>query len=466
MKKIINFFNSVRLSLFLISLLIVLSALGSFYSKTDPYSGLSGWIIKLSGMSHDKVVDLLSLLGLANIYYSKLFIALLILLSMNLLVCTFKRTLNAKIYSKEKLYKSYFLTDSKSLIKIETADSIEEILKKLSLSFNKYSNYISCDNESKEYCFFASKGSLSKYAVYIVHLGVFVIILFGMLNGLFGYTGNIAILEGDMDNEVVLDSENSKVLPFHIRLDNFEVMFYENSTTPSNFYSKITILDNKNEVLGGDIQVNKPFKYKKIKIFQASYGFFPNKNVDFIFEYQGNVDKKTISTKMDEIHQIDNSLSFAVRDFIPSVAGDNEGKLINLNNMMINPAVLVEFFKDNKSMGQVPILARFSETGNFGDFILAFKKAYGIQYSVFSVNYNPFIQAIFIGFIILAIGVILAATIEHKVVMVTITDFGEKRVMKTFCYRNRLRSYSQELIDGFLKKIEANSEIEGGRKNV
>jgi len=42
--------------------------------------------------------------------------------------------------------------------------------------------------------------------------------------------------------------------------------------------------------------------------------------------------------------------------------------------MMINPAVIVEFFIDGESKGAVPILAKYPQTGVFDQFSLVFEK--------------------------------------------------------------------------------------------
>jgi len=87
------------------------------------------------------------------------------------------------------------------------------------------------------------KGKIGRLGVHIVHLGVLIIIAGGILGGLFGYSGNIGILEGDTDDAIVLKDNRTVKLPFKIKLENFELSYYDNSTKPKQYTSDIVISD-------------------------------------------------------------------------------------------------------------------------------------------------------------------------------------------------------------------------------
>ncbi|MEF3254729.1 MAG: cytochrome c biogenesis protein ResB, partial [Deferribacterales bacterium] len=185
-----------------------------------------------------------------------------------------------------------------------------------------------------------------------------------------------------------------------------------------------------------------------------SYGFFPSKDVKFIFNFKSKEMEKKIVVGMDEGYKIDDKISFAVRDFAPSLSLDSQGKLINLNDMMINPAVIVEFMMEGEHNISVPILANYPQTGEFDLFDLQFVKAYGVQFSVLSVNYNPFIWLIYVGFFVLAVGVVITFMFEHKLVFIKIAEDNGKSYIWVNGYRKRFKKDLNRFLTDLKNKIE------------
>ncbi|MEF3255620.1 MAG: cytochrome c biogenesis protein ResB, partial [Deferribacterales bacterium] len=322
-----KFFSSVKLAISLFLLLLFLSAFGSFVSTTNPQSGILGLVIKITGKSHHEVIDIFTRLGLVDVYHSYLFIFLLILLAINLLVCTVTRLPSVfTILKKEPLINKNIFNDKPYDIEIDHKD--EALESKITNMLKSYKIIEECGEDKKVKYITGEKGKLGYLGVHIVHLGVFIILLAGILGGFFGYSGNIAILEGDTDDSVILKDNKTVKLPFKIKLDNFHLSYYDNSSKPKEFKSDIIIHDE-----GPDkfytIETNKPLKYKNLWIYQASYGFFPSKDVKFIFNFKAKEMEKKIVVGMDEVYKIDDKISFAVRDFAPSLSLDSQGKLIN-----------------------------------------------------------------------------------------------------------------------------------------
>ncbi|MCA1932944.1 MAG: cytochrome c biogenesis protein ResB [Calditerrivibrio sp.] len=436
LKKILNFFSSIKLALVLFLILGLTSGFGSFVSASKPDSGVLGFFVNITGKSHQEVISLFSKIGILDIYHSYFFISVLILFSVNLAVCTINRLPSIISILKKDLEvnRSIFYKVSNENVNLNIPiNKVEEILDKKLRGFSKV--------EEKDGNFIyitAERGRLSRLGVHIVHLGVFLIIIAGIFGGIFGYSGNMGVMEGDTDNVVILKDNKTVTLPFKIKLENFYLTYYDNTTKPKEYSSDLVIIDD-----GPDKQFkvssNRPIKYKNIRIYQASYGFYPSKDVKFIFDLRINDLIKRISVSMDEEYRVDQSLSFSVRDFAPSLSIDPQGRLINLNDMMINPAVIVEFSIDGDVKGSVPILANYPDTGKFDKFELRFIKAYGVQFSVFSVNYNPFLWLVYIGFIFLSIGMIIAFLQEHQILYIKLTDSGDSTFIEIKGYRHRFK---------------------------
>ena len=72
---------------------------------------------------------------------------------------------------------------------------------------------------------------------------------------------------------IVVKRNGEKVpLNFAVKLNDFNIEFYEGTKTAKAFTSNISIIENNNEVKNTDINVNHPLKYKDVVFYQASYG--------------------------------------------------------------------------------------------------------------------------------------------------------------------------------------------------
>lgn len=452
MNKIFEFFSSIRLALTLIVIIILLSIFGSFVSTTNPDSGIIGILSRITGTHHQEILISFDRLGLLDIYHSKLFVFVLLFFTLNLIVCTFYKLPNLITLLKRDLKPNKAIFEKGRSIQIEKDEGLSSVKDKIYTVFQNY-KVVEEKDENGNFYLTAEKGVLSRLGVYIVHFGLIIILLSAVLGGLFGYSGNIAILEGDSDDSVILKDNKTVKLPFRIKLNEFHVSYYDNSTKAKEYKSEIIISKKDKPDEAFLVEVNKPARYENLKIYQASYGFFPSKDVVFRFLFKSGENQRKIQVKMDELVSIDEHLQFVVRDFAPSLSLDKEGKLINLSDMMINPAVIVEFFVDGESKGGVPILANYPQTGVFDRFELQFQKAYGVQFSVLSVNYNPFMSMIYIGFIILSIGIVIVFTIEHRLIFVKVRSVGDKQIIELAGYRHRYKKDTERMLKEISEKI-------------
>jgi len=91
LKKILDFWASVKLAMFLFILIALSSSLGTFIQQNDSGSKAVFWLSEKLGMTHEQIYMWLVKTGLADMYSSWWFIGLLVLFGVNLTVCTFYR---------------------------------------------------------------------------------------------------------------------------------------------------------------------------------------------------------------------------------------------------------------------------------------------------------------------------------------------------------------------------------------
>ena len=121
--------------------------------------------------------------------------------------------------------------------------------------------------------FYHKSFSWKKITVPLFHLS-FVLIMTGALFTRYtGIEGMVYIREGQQTNIVKLENSKGDLkLPFNIYLDNFELLRYPGSNSPSSYSSYITVEDyEKNQAFEYHIYMNHILKYRGWRFFQTSY---------------------------------------------------------------------------------------------------------------------------------------------------------------------------------------------------
>jgi cytochrome c biogenesis protein len=265
--KLWETFASVRLTIFLLLTLAATSIIGTFIPQNeDPaaYYQIYGKFL----------YRFFSLLGLFDMYHSWWFRFLVLLLTVNVIVCSLKRltatwrTLFVKNSSfnparfRNLRQKQEFL-DSRPAVRLKPG--YESVVAR---SFH----YHRTEDTDKGFVIFAEKGRWTRLGVYMVHLSVIVLLIGSLIGSIFGFEGYVNIAEGQSAERIRLRNSNAMLaLDFEIRCDDFEVSFYD-SGAPKEFRSSLTILRNGRPVEKKDILVNDPLRYEGVNIFQSSYG--------------------------------------------------------------------------------------------------------------------------------------------------------------------------------------------------
>ena len=79
-----------------------------------------------------------------------------------------------------------------------------------------------------------------KYGILLLHISFMVILLGALITNLFGFEGIVHIREGETTS-IMRTTEGERQLPFSIRLDDFRLIRYPGSRSPSSFESFLTI---------------------------------------------------------------------------------------------------------------------------------------------------------------------------------------------------------------------------------
>ena len=101
-----------------------------------------------------------------------------------------------------------------------------------------------------------------------LHVGLVVILAGALVTHLFGESGSIHLREGETTADYELDDETPATLPFSIRLEAFDIDYYEGTQRPLDYRSDITFLPEGNAVR---ISMNNIAKYRGYRFYQADY---------------------------------------------------------------------------------------------------------------------------------------------------------------------------------------------------
>ena len=107
---------------------------------------------------------------------------------------------------------------------------------------------------------------------FVFHLAFVIILIGAALTRYFAIQGTITIKEGDTSNTFISNSGNVLKLPFQIKLNDFILVRYPGSKSPSSFASEVTIIDTKNSIkFDQTISMNNTLLYEGYKFYQNSY---------------------------------------------------------------------------------------------------------------------------------------------------------------------------------------------------
>lgn len=427
-EKVWNFFASVDLAIALFIVISIGAAIGTIIpQQAEPEATIRFFSKFLSISNATKAYEIVSLLDLNNLYHSWWFTFLLFMFALNLIVCSIDRLPNLlKSYKalpqplpSQILDKMPIRKDLKTVDKSNISDKIVDIFKNKGFVTNIFQTSEGVQIQAK-------KWSKTRLAVYLTHFSILIILAGSLIGTFFGFRGHMNIVEGTSLDFAISDEGKAIPLNFQVICDRFEVEYYENSAVPKAYRSYLRIVENGQSVKfngkdGVTIEVNQPFSYKGITFYQANYGFQPAEHAEFRFTYFDSTGKEIpMKAKFEEKVKIPGkSVGISVVDFSPALGIDEQGRLFNMSTDMINPAVLVLFEEDGRKVERW-ILKKIPETWETTYGRLRFDELWGAQFTGLQVRKDPGVPLIYIGSIILCIGLFISLFLRTINYFVTI----------------------------------------------
>jgi len=425
--KLYQTLASVRTGIFLIIIVGVFSAIGTVILQrptSEPED--------LQRAYSPETLLWLDRLGLTDIFHTWWFLLLLCLFCVCLIFVSLDRWPNAwKVYSKPvRFMEPKLRMGLPETVKIPVKDETgalsvaERVLSRFGLKSQRVT-------ENGDTALFAEKQRYSVLAVYLVHLSLLCIFAGYILDGMVGYRGNINVPEGKALGQISMrDSKpgqsDKKTLPFLIRCDGAGMEAYPDGS-PKKWWSKLTLIENGKEVVAKTIVVNDPLVYKGLHIYQANMGQSSTpKTLTFAVTPSAGGDTVSVQVPMDGKAQLADGESLSVLRWVPDYyVQDNE--VYTKSEDPENPAVQLSLTNARGETKKLWILySKLNSTkGQDAPFEFALKGASWAQFTGLEVSYHPGQYGVWIGVVLMAIGLVIAFYTQHSRIWAAIADDGQ-----------------------------------------
>jgi cytochrome c biogenesis protein len=258
--------------------------------------------------------------------------------------------------------------------------------------------------------FFFERHRYARCGVYIVHLGLTIIMVGGIINGLTKLDGIMMVTEGRTGQLVRLKGPGnlpySHDLGFEVRCDDFRLKTFVDGA-PMEFESDLSVWDAAspvNPVLVKTIQVNDPLEYKGYTFYQASYNPIPGDQMVQLDVGPRGGQRKTYTLSIGEKVTLPDGTGFVPVEVIPEFAG-------------LGAAVRVQ---ETAPSGAQTSFVVFREYPTFDREVR--RGTHDVQFRGFDQQYAtglqvgrvPWIPVIFGGFAVMFTGMFMAFFMSHR----------------------------------------------------
>ena len=399
-KKLHKLFSSVKLTIFLFLFIAATSILGTIIQQ-----GLS--MERYKALYSPGVFSVLKFFNIFDMYHSWWFTILLLLLSINIIVCTFKQIPRIiRLISPEKKEVDDTVFRSSQIRKtFRSQKKLSDIEQQAKILVESLVGTPVKTVKNDIIYFLAEKGKYSRLGMIFVHISILLILAGGLTGTMLGFNGQMNIVEGEKSNTVTLfGGKGTEKLGFDVRCDNFTVEFYKTGM-PKEYKTDLTILDNKKKVVSGTMRVNHPFTYKGLKFCQATYGIAGVS--DLLVGVRNNKTGKETALKLDVMKKVplpDSNASFAIARFVT----DHNGMGPAVLGVLLEPGRaqhdIFWIFQNGRNINQ-------QQKGGFTFTLNDFSKLY---YTGIQVSKDPGVPLVWTGFSLIIIGFMLSLFFAHK----------------------------------------------------
>ncbi len=469
--KLYQTLASVRTGIFLILVVGIFAAAGTVILQrptTEPDA--------MARSYSPETLMWLDRLGLTDIYHSWWFLTLLCLFCVCLIFVSLDRWPNAwKVYSRPVRFAApHFRLGLPQTAKLPVTDEAgalslaERVLGRFGFKAERVT-------EDGATGLFAEKQRFSVLAVFIVHLSLLCIFAGYIVDGIVGYRGNIQIPEGQTLGQISVSDnrggETKKALPFLLRCDGAGEETYPDGS-PKKWWSKLVVIEDGKEVLSKTIVVNDPLVYKGIHIYQSSMGQSSTpKALTFAATPVGGGEAVKVQVPLDGKAALPDGESLSILRWIPDYyVQDNE--VYQKSDDPTNPAIQLGLTNAQGETKKLWILySQLNSTkGQDAPYEFAIKEATWAKYTGLEVSHHPGQLGVWVGVVLMALGLVIAFYTHHVRIWAAIADDGKGGKLlwvggTTNKNRDRFKTTFDQIKTALSEELSSGAAVKPNQKN-
>jgi len=407
-------FSSIKTGVVLIILVVIFSAAGTVILQR-PMTDSDD----MQRAYSPAMLRFLDATGLTDVFHTRWFVALLILVSFSIIAASVQRFPNAWRYFARP-YKSPDQSFRKALptqAQIPLVNNDEEQgLSAAERAFRHLGLKAERIVRTDSFSLFAERNRISEMAVYIVHASLLLIFLGFIVDSLYGWRGFLMLSPGTASNQVEMKNGSLRTIPFSIRCDGTGQDTYADGT-PKRWWSKLAVVDGGREISRKEIVVNDPLVYQGLRFYQASWGRTGKLDRLIVNATPASGATRTpqeISLAMNQTVALDADTSVQLVEFIPDFVVQ-DGRVYARSKDVVNPAVhmIVTSKKANTSVNVwLPEIPGVDENAS-SPYIFDPKDLKTGLYTGLQVSHEPGQFAVWAGVVLMAVGLTFVFYVVH-----------------------------------------------------
>ncbi len=424
--KLYQTLASVRTGIFLILIVGIFAAAGTVILQrptTEPDA--------MQRSYSPETLRWLDRLQLTDIYHSWWFLTLLCLFCVCLIFVSLDRWPNAwKVYSRPVRFAApHFRLGLPQTAKLPVSDgaaalsTTERVLARFGFKAERVT-------EEGATGLFAEKQRFSVLAVFIVHLSLLFIFAGYIVDGVVGYRGYMNIPEGSTLGQITISDnrggESKKALPFLVRCDGAGEETYADGS-PKKWWSKLVVIENGKEAVSKMIVVNDPLVYKGIHIYQSSMGQSGTpRALTFTATPTSGGEAVNVMVPLNGAAALPDGENLSILRWVPDYyVQDNE--VFQKSDDPSNPAVQLGLTNAQGQTKKLWILySQLNSTkGQDAPYEFAIKSAAWAKYTGLEVSHHPGQMGVWIGVVLMALGLMIAFYTHHVRIWAAIAEDGQ-----------------------------------------
>jgi cytochrome c biogenesis protein len=490
-KSLLDFLSSIPLAIILLIVIGLLAFTGTLIPQADIFSAdeLAAYNEAHPAISLlNRVVSSFQIAdrdpwrsSIYGIYHSWWFVIAILLLALNLTVCSVRRLALLKHY-----FKRFDGTVSSGAGGSSGAgfsgryELGKDELVKLVRKWNLKGFHSREEKETPEGTAFRfQRGRIGRLGYLVVHLGILMVIIGAMLSSLTREKGFVWLREGEETDRYYSRTADAELpLGFSIKAGRLRRVMYGDGKSVKDWYSDLVVSRNGSEILRKTIQVNDPLRFEGRSFYQASwnYGYsFTLKVVDKktveISDFPLSVGNNLINIEgVEKTYSFkDGRVFFRLQAFYPDFIITEEGFATRSQELNNPAAVLLVYWEGLKEAQRKVVFSKLPEmdfdrmhqkTGAIEEpfkFVLD-RKITTLDVTGMEISSDRGTDVVYIGFYLVIAGMFLTFYFNHSRVWVLISPargYCDVRFSGS-AHRNK-QMFDKELAKlfiGFEKQIE------------